>query len=81
MKDISTAKRTVEGYVIYRIKWNSAVNLFLGVIEDPLSEPLKIRSCSWTRTGKCVNRLRPDCDIDRTTCQTIKKPKENELNY
>jgi hypothetical protein len=64
MKDLSTTTESVTGVQVKDIKFNSAVNLYLGFVWDATSfRENKWTTCSWTKSGKCVNRTRPELDL------------------
>jgi hypothetical protein len=65
MKDFNGTTKTKTGIAIQKIEWNSAANLYLGMVADPrwIRPDRPFITCSWTRNGKCVNRTRPELDL------------------
>lgn len=63
--EILNVTKTVKGYEVKDLKWNSAINAYLGLVADPVwkSPTRDYISCSWNKDGKCFNRNRPDCDL------------------
>lgn len=66
MKNLADVKTTKSGYAVRNLKFNSAVNKILGLVTDPLwtDEHRPFITATWHRNGKCVNRTRPELDLD-----------------
>jgi hypothetical protein len=58
-------KVTKTGIVIGSIRWNPAANLYLGIVADPqwTHTHRQFITCSWNKSGKCINRTRPELDL------------------
>lgn len=65
MKDFSNSTETVAGYEVINLVWNSASKTYLGFVHDPLWETKtrKYTSAQWTKSGKCINRMRSALDL------------------
>ena len=66
MKNLSEVKTTQSGYAVKNLKFNSAVNKILGLVADPhWTHPDRpFVTATWFKNGKCVNRTRPELDLD-----------------
>ena len=61
--------KTKGGIEYNHIQFNATVNLYLGIVKDRWSsDPNRPwTTCKWKRNGKCINRNRPELDIDVTS--------------
>ena len=58
------ATKTVTNVPVKNVRFNTAVNLYLGMVYDEQSyRSDKWTSASWKPNGKCVNRNRPELDL------------------
>jgi hypothetical protein len=59
------ATETKGGFKVKDIKFNTAANLYLGMVADPLwTRPDRpFITGSWNKLGKCINRNRPELDL------------------
>lgn len=66
MKNLANVITTKSGYAVRNLKFNSAVNKILGLVADPLwtDEKRPFITAVWHKNGKCVNRTRPELDLD-----------------
>lgn len=59
---------TVTGIEVKNVRFNATVNLYLGFTRDPLWSKPDFNggwvTTSWKANGKCVNKTRPELDID-----------------
>jgi hypothetical protein len=64
MKDLSGTIETKTNVKVKDVRFNSAVNLYLGFVWDEKSyREDKWTTCSWYKSGKCINRNRPELDL------------------
>jgi hypothetical protein len=62
--DFSDYVQTLSGYPIKEVRFNSIPGLWLGLVKDPKSSfPDRFVTCSWSKSGKCTNGLRPDLNL------------------
>ncbi|NID13752.1 hypothetical protein [Fibrivirga algicola] len=59
------ATHTRKGYRVKDVTWNVALNLFLGMVADPLFTTARHPwvAASWRKDGKSANANRPDLDL------------------
>lgn len=93
VKDFSNSTKTVSGYKVKDIRWNSAMGLYIGMVIDPecifnegkeIKDQTHYSTALWTRSGKCGNQLRrPDCDLvyEQPTINHEQVLFETELQY
>lgn len=63
-KDFSTETKTITGIPVKDIRFNGAVNMWLGMVYDNKSYlPDKWTTITWKPNGKCINRRRPELDL------------------
>jgi hypothetical protein len=62
MKKQLNTSVTKAGYPTKDVKWNNTANLYLGLVKDPLFNNEFI-TCSWKKSGKCVNATRPELNL------------------
>jgi hypothetical protein len=58
-------KKTVTGIEVKDVVWNSAANLYLGAVKDPLwDRPGRewVRG-AWRKNGECINNMRPELNL------------------
>jgi hypothetical protein len=72
---------TKSGIECKDIAFNNAVNLYLGMVKDNWSSnpDTPWTTCSWHKSGKCINRNRPELDIDVKQLKT--KEEYNGANF
>jgi len=64
MKDLSGIIETKTGVSVKEVRFNTAVNKYLGMVWDEKSYlENKWTTCIWTKNGKCINRNRPELDL------------------
>lgn len=65
MKDLTGTEKTKTGVECRNVVFNTCAKLYLGFVADPLwtkpDQPFV--TCSWYKSGKCVNRNRPELDL------------------
>jgi len=68
MEKFDGIMKTKTGIECKNVKFNSAANLYLGMVKDGWSsDPNRPwTSCSWKKSGKCVNSSRPELDLEVT---------------
>jgi hypothetical protein len=59
---IMACKETVLGYACNVERFNTIGRCFIGSLNDPARGGKSTRA-SWDKRGKCMNRLRTDCDL------------------
>jgi len=66
MKNLANVTTTKSGYAVKGLSFNSAVNKILGMVADPLwTRPDRpFITATWHKNGKCINRTRPELDLD-----------------
>lgn len=63
-KDFTGTTKTKTGIDCKDVRFNTAVNKYLGMVWDESAyRPDKWTSCTWTKSGKCVNRNCPQFDL------------------
>lgn len=63
-KDFTGTTKTKSGLDCKDVVFNTAVNKYLGMVWNEKSfNTYKWTTCTWTKSGKCVNRLRPEFDL------------------
>jgi hypothetical protein len=64
MKDLSGITETQTGVKVKDVRFNSVANKYLGMVWDEKSYlPNKWTTCTWHKSGKCINRNRPELDL------------------
>lgn len=64
MKDLSATVESVTGVPVKDITFNTAVNMYLGFVWDEMSfRQDKWTTCSWSKSGKCINQTRPELNL------------------
>lgn len=58
--------KTKTGIECKNVQFYPTLKLYLGMVKDHWSsDPSRPwTSCTWKKNGKCVNRLRPELDIE-----------------
>lgn len=63
-QDFSNRTETKTGVSIRDVKFNSTMNVWLGMVFDKTSfRPDKWSTITWKPSGKCINRNRPELDL------------------
>jgi hypothetical protein len=64
MKDLSGISETKTGVKVKDLFFNTLMNYYLGMVWDEKSYlENKWTTCTWKKSGKCVNRNRPELDL------------------
>ena len=66
MKNLADVFVTKSGYAVIKLRYNSMIGKITGMVADPLwtNDNRPFVTATWNKSGKCVNRTRPDLDLD-----------------
>lgn len=67
-KDFTGTTVTKSGVKVKDVKFLAFINRYTGMVWDDgwavnIGKDTQWLSCSWTKSGKCVNRTRTDLDL------------------